>query len=298
MIGPAPRISGQANKAQEDYELNQIKWVVAVGVLAAALALAVACGDNDNDEGHTPAPAVAQQAAPAPEPRTTQVTQQVSGQQSGIWVSGVGKLSVEPDLVDFRVGVETMGETVAEANGKASDAMAAIVGALKASGIEDKDIRTSRFNIRPEYDYRETTLDGVRTGSQVLVGYNVRNTVAVKVRDLDGLPKLVDDVVAAGGDNIRIDSVEFTVEDPDARTEELRELAVADAAAKAAHVAELAGVSLGDLTYLGESGAPSVPAPYAAPAAFAMEARASAAPSFSAGEIELSLTVQASFAIE
>ena len=97
--------------------MNQIKWVVAIVGLAAALALAVACGENDDDEGHTPAaaPAVAQQVAPASaEPRTTQVTQQVSGQQSGIWVSGVGKLSVEPDLVDFRVGVDTIGETVAE----------------------------------------------------------------------------------------------------------------------------------------------------------------------------------------
>ncbi len=280
--------------------MNRMKWVVAIVGLAAALALAVACGENDDDEGHTPAPApaVAQQAAPATEPRTTQVTQQVSGQQSGIWVSGVGKLSVDPDLVEFRVGVETLGETVADANGKASEAMAAIVAVLKGSGIQDKDIRTSRFNIYPEYDYRETTVGGVRSGSQVLVGYNVRNTVTVKVRDLDGLPELVDDVVAAGGDNIRVDSVEFTVEDPDARMDELRELAVADAAAKAAHMAELAGVALGDLTYLSEGSAPSVPAPYAAPAAFAMEARASVAPSFSAGEIELSLTVQASFAIE
>ena len=239
----------------------------------------------------------AQQTETAAADRTTQVTQQVSSQQSGIWVSGIGKLSVEPDLVDFRVGVDTLGETVAEANSAASEAMAAIVAVLKASGIEDKDIQTSRFNIRPEYDYRETTVDGVRSSSQVLVGYNVRNTVTVKVRDLEGLPELVDDVVTAGGDNIRIDSVSFTVEDPDARLDELRELAVADAAAKAAHMAELAGVTLGDLTYLSEGGAPSYPSPYPAPAAaFALESRA--APSFSAGELELSLAVQAAFAIE
>ena len=232
-----------------------MKWIFAVGGLAIALALAVACGENDDDEGHTPAPApaVAQQAAPASEPRTTQVTQQVSSQQSGIWVSGVGKLSVEPDLVDFRVGVDTLGETVAEANSAASEAMAAIVAVLKASGIEDKDIQTSRFNIRPEYDYRETTVDGVRSSSQVLVGYNVRNTVTVNVRDLEGLPELVDDVVTAGGDNIRIDSVSFTVEDPDARLDELRELAVADATAKAAHMAELGGRNAGR-AYLPERG--------------------------------------------
>ena len=279
--------------------MNKMKWIFAVGGLAIALALAVACGENDDDEGHTPAPApaVAQQAAPASEPRTTQVMQQVSSQQSGIWVSGIGKLSVEPDLVDFRVGVDTLGETVAEANSAASEAMAAIVAVLKASGIEDKDIQTSRFNIRPEYDYRETTVDGVRSSSQVLVGYNVRNTVTVKVRDLEGLPELVDDVVTAGGDNIRIDSVSFTVEDPDARLDELRELAVADAAAKAAHMAELAGVTLGDLTFLSEGGSPSYPSPYPAqPAAFALESRA--APSFNAGELELSLAVQAAFAIE
>ena len=126
---------------------------------------------------------------PATEPRTTQVTQQVSSQQSGIWVSGVGKLSVEPDLVDFRVGVDILGETVAEANSTASEAMAAIVAVLKENGIEDKDIQTSRFNIRPEYDYRETNVDGVRTSMQVLTGYNVRNTVTVKVRDPGGFAR-------------------------------------------------------------------------------------------------------------
>ena len=277
--------------------MNKMKWFVVIGGLAAALALAVACGDTQEDPTATPPPVTAQQTETAAADRTTQVTQQVSSQQSGIWVSGIGKLSVEPDLVDFRVGVDTLGETVAEANSAASEAMAAIVAVLKASGIEDKDIQTSRFNIRPEYDYRETTVDGVRSSSQVLVGYNVRNTVTVKVRDLEGLPELVDDVVTAGGDNIRIDSVSFTVEDPDARLDELRELAVADATAKAAHMAELAGVTLGDLTFLSEGGAPSYPSPYPAPAAaFALESRA--APSFSAGELELSLAVQAAFAIE
>ena len=277
--------------------MNKLKWVLAIGGLAAALALSVACLGARTDSATEAQPTTTTQ--PQTETRAAAQLDQAASQQGGIWVSGEGKLTLEPDLVLLSGGVNTTAPTVSEANAAASEAMAAVVAALKARDIEDKDIQTSRFNIYPQYDYRETTIEGVRTSSQVLVGYNVRNSVNVKVRDLDTVGQLIDEMVAAGGDSIRMDGISFTVEDPDAHMAELRELAVADAQAKAAHMAELAGVTLGGLTYLAESADPSYPSPYpvAARASFALES-AAIAPSISPGELELSLTVQASFAIE
>ena len=87
--------------------------------------------------------------------------------QTGIWVSGQGKISLEPDLVLLNVGVDTTGKTVAEANGEAAKAMEAIVAALRSRGLEDKDIQTRSFNVFPQYEYREVTESGFRTNRKI-----------------------------------------------------------------------------------------------------------------------------------
>lgn len=220
---------------------------------------------------------------------------------SGIWVSGQGTISVAPDIATLDFGVETRAANVSEANSQASASMDAIVEALKARGVKDEDIQTSRFSIYPRYDYIEEEKDGVRSGREVLVGYRVRNNATVKLRDLESIGEVIDEVVTAGGDDVRINGINFTLEDPKPKMSELREMAVADAKAKAEHLAELSEVSVGRLIYISEGAAgPSVRSSfrqslgldfaYAAPAALA-------APSISGGEVTLSLSVQAGFAI-
>ena len=220
---------------------------------------------------------------------------------SGIWVSGNGTISVAPDLAMLDFGVETRAPNVSEANSQASMAMDAVIKALKARGVKDEDIQTSRFSIYPRYDYVEEEKDGVRSSREVLVGYRVRNSGTVKLRDLDSVGEVIDEVVTAGGDNVRISDINFTLEDPKPKMAELREMAVADAKAKAEHLAELSEVSVGRLIYISEgAAAPSVrdfarqslALGYGFP-----ESAALTAPSISGGEVTLSLSVQAGFAI-
>ena len=178
---------------------------------------------------------------------------------TGIWVSGVGPISVAPDLANLELGVETRAANVSEANSQASAAMDAIVEALKARGVKDEDVQTSRFSVYPRYDYIEEEVDGVRTSREVLTGYRVRNNATVKLRDLDSIGEVIDEVVTAGGDDVRINGINFTLEDPKPKMAELREMAVADAKAKAEHLAELSEVTVGRLIYISEGGsAPSV----------------------------------------
>ena len=219
---------------------------------------------------------------------------------SGIWVSGQGTISVAPDLAMLDFGVETRAANVSEANSQASIAMDAVIEALKARGVKDEDIQTSRFSIYPRYDYIEEEKDGVRSSREVLVGYRVRNSGTVKLRDLDAVGEVIDEVVTAGGDNVRISDISFTLEDPKPKMAELREMAVADAKAKAEHLAELSDVSVGRLIYISEGGvSPSVRSSFRQESdffAYAMPA-AAPAPSISGGEVTLSLSVQAGFAI-
>jgi uncharacterized protein YggE len=217
---------------------------------------------------------------------------------AGIWVSGRGTISVAPDLAMLDFGVETRAANVSDANSQAAMAMDAVIEALKARGVKNEDIQTSQFSIYPRYDYIEEEKDGVRSSREVLVGYRVRNSGTVKLRDLDTVGEVIDEVVTAGGDNVRINGIDFTLEDPKPKMAELREMAVADAKSKAKHLADLSEVSVGRLIYISEGAtAPSV-RNFAESLDFAYAMPAAArAPSISGGEVTLSLSVQAGFAI-
>ena len=218
--------------------------------------------------------------------------------QAGIWVTGEGTITLEPDLALVNIGVETEARTVVEARDEAANAMDAIVNAVKARGLQDRDIQTRSFNIYPMYDYVEVTELGRRTSKRVLVGYRVSNSAIIKVRDLTVVGDIIDDVATAGGDATRIDGVSFTVEDPRPYMVDLRAAAVGDALAKAQHFATLTGVTVGHLVYISETGGGQ-----AVVQNFGMEkglaAPAPAAPtSISGGELELRLSVQAVFDIQ
>lgn len=220
--------------------------------------------------------------------------QQVNGQQSGIWVTGTGKVTVKPDLAIMTVGVEAREKTVADATAKASSAMNAIISALKKHGIADKDIQTQYYNISPEYQYVQTS-DG--RGKQVLVGYIVNNSVTVKIRDLDSVGSVIDDLAGAGGDLTRINGISFTVENTTALMNQARELAVKDALAKAKQFADLTGMNLGKLAYISETGS-YYPVVMRSAMDFAKAEGAAAPTPISSGELDIQLTIQAVFDIQ
>ena len=211
-------------------------------------------------------------------------------QSSGIWVGGTGRVVVTPDLALLSLGVEARGLTVQQARDDAATATDGVMRVLTASGIEEKDIRTQFFNIQPEYQWND------RDRKQELVGYRVTNTVSVKARDLEGVGTLIDQVADAGGDLVRINNISFTVEKPEQYATQAREAAVKDALAKARQFADLTGVTLGKLLYIAESGA-NVPIVRNFDQA-RVEASIAAPPTpISPGETDITLTVQAVFAI-
>ncbi len=216
----------------------------------------------------------------------------------GIWVTGRASVSVEPDLVLLNVGVEATAETVAEARGQAAEAMDAIIEAVKANGLEEKDVQTLSFNIWPQYEYPEVESNGTRVRKQVLVGYTVSNTARIKIRDVDAVGTIIDDVAEAGGDSTRINGIQFSIEDPKPFMTDLREQAVADAVAKAEHFASLTDVAVGDLLFISEVGAGQDVRGFQQESFGLRAAMDSASTSVSSGELELSLNVQAVFAIE
>ena len=215
---------------------------------------------------------------------------QVGSSQAGIWVTGESTITLEPDLAFVNIGVETEARTVTEARNLAANAMDAIVAAVKARGLTDTDIQTRSFNIFPRYEYSERARE--------LVGYAVSNTATIKVRTIDDVGPIIDDVANAGGDATRINGISFTVDDTKPFMAQLREDAVRDALVKADQFASLTGVSVGRLVFIAEigSGAPEV-RDFVAMESAALRA-APAPTSISGGEMELRVRVQAAFAIQ
>ena len=239
--------------------------------------------------------------------------------QAGIRTSGLGRSSAAPDLATLNLGVEAFASTVSEAREEAASAMTDVLAALKAAGVEEKDIQTGRFNINPRYTGREITrcteADSDSTGTEngsikpttqdcyqeyqsVITGYQVENHVTALVRDLDSVDDVIDGTVDAGGDSIRFNGITFSLEDMSQLQVQARAAAVADLNDRASQLAEFSQVTLGDLVYLSEVSRAS-PRLFNAEFALAAQTYASDAAStpISGGEVAVTVSVEGTFAI-
>ncbi len=219
---------------------------------------------------------------------TSPTTVSTTTQPEGIAVTGLGKISVVPDVVVLRLGIEVSAPTVGEAYSEASDTMDKVLAALRSAGLEDKDLQTVNFSIYPIYSQERSI-----TGEREVTGYRVANFVNARVSPIDRVEQVLIDMTAAGGDAARVQNVQLQVDDPDALDSQLRELALEDAKAKADQIAQLTGVTLGEVTYVQEG---SVPPPIS-PLYGAFAAEAKSASSISPGETELSLQLSVVYSL-
>lgn len=187
-----------------------------------------------------------------------------SNQPRTITVIGTGRASVQPDLADLRLGVTITAPTVESARSANSSTLAAVIGKLKALGIEDRDLQTSIVSVSPQYDYS-------REGSPPrLAGYTFSNLVAAVVRDVERVGEAIDAALTAGATNV--DHIAFRVADQSTAEREAREAAVADARLKAETYAAAAGVTIEGVAAIVESGAPiPYPTPIGERMAFAVK---------------------------
>ena len=166
-----------------------------------------------------------------------------------ITVNAEGVVQVTPDAVRINATVSLIAPTSAEALSKASAGAAKVRAALKAKKIESKDIKTTSISVYPEYNYTQDK-------GSVQIGYRATQSFEVIVRNAASAGAVVDDVVAAGGDNVQIQGATPFVLDSAKATASARTAAVANARAKATSYASLLKVKLGKVTYLVENSSP------------------------------------------
>lgn len=209
-----------------------------------------------------------------------------------ITVVGRGSVQLAPDVARVSIGVETMGETVAEAVEENGAQMTAILEALQAVEIPEQDIQTMHYSIQFERYPEPMPRTDTESVEQPQPQYRVSNLVEVTIRDLAKVGEVLDAVVEAGANNIW--GVNFSLEDPAAAEADARAEAVADAKARAEALAELNGVELGPVMSVSEViGGGAVPMPMAA----AERAVAGAGP-IAPGEVEVSYQLQITYFVE
>lgn len=210
------------------------------------------------------------------------------GRESGISVAGTGEVTGTPDTLTMTFGVRVVADTVAEAVAEAAAGAEAVISALEDAGVAEADIQTANYSIYPRYDWRNN--------QEVLLGYEVSNTVVAKIRDLDAAGATIDAVTDAGGDAVTVSGVSFSIEDNDELIEAAREVAWNDAMAKAEQLAALGGVSLGSPISISESFSTSRPP--IAYEEYAVGGADDAATPIVPGEQQVTVTIQVVFDID
>ncbi len=167
-----------------------------------------------------------------------------------VTVTGEATIAVAPDTAAIRIGVTSHGKTAHEASEANAKQMTAVMGAIKASGIAERDIQTSRLSLQPQYDPS-------KAGPARLLGFQVTNQLTVKIHDIGRLPGILDHAIAAGANEMS--GIEFMVSEQSKLLDRARSEAIADAHRKAELYAQAAGAKLGHVVAISEEGASAPP---------------------------------------
>jgi len=160
-------------------------------------------------------------------------------------VVGSGIVSAKPDMAQIQVGIVTEAPNAGKALDDNNQAMDKLFKAMDARGIAKKDVQTSSFNVMPVYK-------PVKPGGpqSQITGYRVSNMVRIKVRKLDMLGQVLDELVQKGANQVH--GISFSVAETAPLLDEARRKAMADARRKAELYAKEAGVEVGQVLLIQE----------------------------------------------
>jgi uncharacterized protein YggE len=200
-------------------------------------------------------------------------------------ISATGESHRIPDIATISAGVVTQASSAARALGDNATRMTATIAALRKAGVEARDIQTQSIRLSPQYRYENNQ-------PPVLTGYQASNNVSVRFRDIARAGAVLDALVAAGAN--QIDGPNFSIDHPEAALDEARTEAVAKARARAELYARAAGLRVGRIVRISESGGDGVPV---RPMPMMAMAKRDATP-IAAGEEALSVTLQVTFELQ
>lgn len=213
-----------------------------------------------------------------------------------ITVSGEGSVFAVPDIAEISVGVKSQGKTLNEAQADNTAKYNSIVDFIKSNGIEQKDIKTTYYNVNPQYQYnnRPCPLIGGSyypcppAEAPKIVGYEITSSLSIKVRNMNRVGDILDGVVSAGANEVN--GPTFSIDDESVLKEKAKKVAIDNAKESAKKLSRDLGVKLHKIVGFSESG--GYPPIYFARAMEAKDANSAfAAPSIEPGQNEIKVNV-------
>lgn len=208
-----------------------------------------------------------------------------------ITVSGEGEVTSKPDVAVVNLSVVAQGKTVKTVTEDGNKRMGQITNAVKNLGVSEDDMKTTSYNLNPEYVYPENR-------KAVIAGYRLSQNLRVKVRDLAKVEEVLDDAVLQGAN--QVGQISFEIDDDSVQRDEARNEAFADAREKAEKMTRAAGVGLGRVVTFNEDRGYD-PQPYYARAEMAVSydmAEEAPMPAIEPGSQETKVIVSVTYEIE
>jgi uncharacterized protein YggE len=203
--------------------------------------------------------------------------------------SGQGKVLAKPDVAVVNVSILTEALTSKKAQDDATAKSKAVTEFLTKQNVEEKDIKTTGYNIYPQYTYPPY-------GRATINGYQVNHTIEVKIRDLTKVSSILDGVVTAGAN--QVNQLTFQVDDPDKLKAEARARAIAEAKVKAKELQKQLGIKLGRIVNFSENGNGEILPMYDYAYGRGGMGGGSSGPAVSTGENEISVNVSLTYQIK
>lgn len=219
-----------------------------------------------------------------------------------ITVSGDSEIFAKPDIASVTFSVRTEDVDLIKAQADAEAKIAVAIKSIKDSGVDEKDIQTTYYNASPRYEWDQKCGQyGCDSGERKLVGYEVNESVSVKVRDLTKASSIIGLLGTAKVTDIQ--GPNFDIEDRDALMEDARKEAIKEAKDKAQVLAKELGVNLGKIIAFNDGGNGGYPMPMYAKAEMDMamnesSAGASVAPTLAEGQNRIYSSVSITYKIK
>lgn len=182
--------------------------------VAAVIGITLSVGSNSRAGAVTPTPAC-------------------GGSDPKLTVQATGQATATPNLLTLSIGVNVSDPTASAALTDANDKAGNLSATLEQAGVASADIQTNNFSIQPNFDTKGT-----------ITGYQVSNTLSVKLHNLAASGAVIDAAARSAADAIRVNGINFSVDDTKTVDGTARADGIQVAAAHAHSMAAAAGESI------------------------------------------------------